>query len=121
MGLSTTQEADVTHLAPAIFVDVDDTLVRSFGSKRIPITAMVALVRDLNDSGAALYCWSTAGGEYARTAAEELGLAACFRAFLPKPQVLVDDVRVSDWRVLELHPNECASLTAVEVLSRLKR
>jgi hypothetical protein len=68
------------HLAPAIFVDVDDTLVRSFGSKRIPITAMVALVRDLNDSGAALY-----------------------------------------WRVFELHPNECASLTAVEVLSRLRR
>ena len=31
------------HLAPAIFVDVDDTLVRSFGSKRIPITVMVAL------------------------------------------------------------------------------
>lgn len=31
--------------SPVIYVDVDDTLVRSFGSKRIPIGAMVARVR----------------------------------------------------------------------------
>jgi predicted HAD superfamily phosphohydrolase YqeG len=109
------------HRAPVIFVDVDDTLVRSVGSKRIPMVAMVALVRDLNGSGAALYCWSTAGEDYARSAAEEMGLANCFRAFLPKPQVLLDDVGIGDWDLVELHPAECSSLTAVEVLSRLKR
>ncbi len=109
------------HCAPAIFVDVDDTLVRSFGSKRIPMAAMVALVRDLNDAGAALYCWSTAGEDYARSTAEEMGLVDCFKAFLPKPQVLLDDVGVVNWKMVELHPAECASLTAAEVLSRLKR
>jgi phosphoglycolate phosphatase-like HAD superfamily hydrolase len=83
-----------TERGPVVYVDVDDTLVRSFGSKRIPMAAMVALVRDLNDAGAALYCWSTAGELYARATAEELGLADCFRAFLPKPQVLLDDVGV---------------------------
>ena len=109
----------VMHRAPAIFVDVDDTLVRSFGSKRIPIAAMVTLVRDLKGAGAALYCWSTAGEEYARSIAEEMGLADCFRAFLPKPQVLLDDVTVGNWRMVELHPAECGSLTAAEVLARL--
>jgi hypothetical protein len=29
------------------YVDVDDTLVRSFGSKRIPMTEMVRHVREL--------------------------------------------------------------------------
>lgn len=37
-----------------IYVDIDDTLIRSFGSKRIPMTEMVRLVRDLKKSGAAL-------------------------------------------------------------------
>ena len=108
-------------MAPVIFVDVDDTLVRSFGSKRIPISGMVALVRELRGQGAELYCWSTGGADYARRAAEELGVSGCFEAFLPKPQGLLDDVDMRDWKVLHLHPAECTSLTAEEVLSRLKR
>ena len=36
------------------YVDVDDTLVRSFGSKRIPMTEMVQYVRELNRDGVAL-------------------------------------------------------------------
>jgi hypothetical protein len=107
--------------APAIFVDIDDTLVRSFGSKRIPMSSMVALVRSLKERGAALFCWSSGGAEYARTAAKEVGLGDCFEAFLPKPNLLLDDVSISKWRLLELHPSECSSLTAEEVFERLRR
>jgi hypothetical protein len=35
-------------------MEVDAPLVRTFGSKRIPTAAMVALVLTLNDRGAAL-------------------------------------------------------------------
>jgi hypothetical protein len=38
-----------------IYVDVDDTLIRSAGSKRIPMPATVKLVQALHDHGAALY------------------------------------------------------------------
>ena len=39
----------------AAYVDIDDTLVRSFGSKRIPMTEVVAHVRALHRDGALLY------------------------------------------------------------------
>lgn len=32
-----------------VFVDVDDTLVRSVGTKRIPMTAVIARVREPNN------------------------------------------------------------------------
>lgn len=34
-----------------VFVDVDDTLVRSVGSKRIPITTVVARVPAMKEAG----------------------------------------------------------------------
>lgn len=90
-----------------LFVDIDDTLVRSFGSKRIAMSAVVAHVRALFDQGAVLYAWSSGGADYARASTEELGVADCFVGFLPKPQVFVDDVRVEAWRgAVQLHPNE---------------
>jgi phosphoserine phosphatase len=104
---------------PIIYVDIDDTLVRSFGSKRIPMGHMVALVRSLKERGAQLYCWSTGGAAYARATAEELGVADCFEAFLPKPHLLLDDVELGGWKLVQLHPSECSSLTAEEVLARL--
>jgi hypothetical protein len=105
---------------PILYVDVDDTLVRSVGgSKRLPIAHMVALVRELKERGAQLYCWSTGGAAYARESAEEVGVADCFEAFLPKPHLLLDDVRLRDWRALQLHPMECAGRTADEVLELL--
>jgi hypothetical protein len=92
-----------------VFVDIDDTIVRSFGSKRLPMTAVIRHVRDLHHQGAVLYAWSSAGADYARSTAIELGLAECFVAFLPKPHVLLDDQRVSEWRrTMEVHPNTCA-------------
>lgn len=104
-----------------VYVDIDDTLVRSFGSKRVPMTSMIELVRSLKGSGAELYCWSSGGAAYARSTAQELGLEACFEAFLPKPHLMLDDAQLADWRVVQLHPTECFSLSAAEVLARIPR
>jgi len=94
-----------------IYVDVDDTFVRSYGTKRIPMPAVVKHIRKLHHQGAELYCWSSGGADYARQSAEEFGVADCFRAFLPKPDVLLDDQNVADWRRLrQIHPNECDKL-----------
>src|SRR5579884_2117058 len=65
-----------------VYVDVDDTLVRSVGAKRIPIKPVIDHVR------------SSAGADYARSAAEELEIAGCFLDFLPKPNILIDDQRL---------------------------
>lgn len=93
-----------------IFVDVDDTLVRTFGSKRIPISSVVDHVRALHDAGFQLYCWSSGGADYARESAAELGLAHCFLAFLPKPHVMIDDQHPKDWTTTTwIHTNEAGS------------
>lgn len=87
------------------FIDVDDTLIRSVGTKRIPIPAAIAKVRSLADEGYALYCWSSGGGDYARASATEVGLEKLFLQFLPKPTLMLDDQPVQDWRGLEyIHP-----------------
>lgn len=102
-----------------IYVDIDDTLVRSFGGKRIPMSPMIERVAALQRAGATLYCWSSGGADYAERSARELGLHDCFTAFLPKPRLLIDDVAIADWRLVELHPNECLSLTVDELLTRV--
>ncbi|HTD23035.1 MAG TPA: DUF705 domain-containing protein [Terriglobales bacterium] len=95
------------------YVDVDDTLVRSAGSKRIPMTRVIAHVRELFQSGVVLYAWSSGGAEYARNSAQELGLEDCFLGFLPKPNILIDDQAPSEWRrLIHVHPMEAASKTA---------
>ncbi len=101
---------------PIIYVDVDDTLVRSFGSKRIPMGQMVERIAALKRAGAEMYCWSSGGADYAEHSARELGIWECFKAFLPKPQLLVDDVAIASWRLSELHPNECLSKSVDELL-----
>jgi hypothetical protein len=98
------------------FIDIDDTLVRSFGSKRIAMSAMVERVRLLHAEGAVLYAWSSGGADYARSSADELGVGACFVAFLPKPDVFIDDVPVEAWRyTVQLHPNTAAHRTVEEL------
>ncbi len=81
-----------------IFVDVDDTLVRSVGTKRIPMPHVIAQVRALAAQGQSLFLWSSGGAEYARASAVELGIEDCFVGFLPKPDVYIDDQAVEDWR-----------------------
>ncbi|HVJ83303.1 MAG TPA: HAD family hydrolase [Planctomycetia bacterium] len=91
-----------------IFVDVDDTLVRNAGAKRIPMLAAIEHVKELAAAGAELYCWSSGGADYARAVAAEFGLAERFRAFLPKPHVMLDDQPPSQWRrLVVVHPAEC--------------
>lgn len=85
-------------VSTVLFVDVDDTLIRSAGSKRIPIPGSVALVQELHRLGTTLYLWSTGGSEYARATAIELGIQDCFVGFLPKPRALIDDVRIEAGR-----------------------
>jgi len=86
-----------------IYVDVDDTLVRSVGSTRIPITPVVEHIRTLKAEGAVLCCWSSGGGEYARLSAV---------AFLPKPHIVLDDQQLAFWRGLKhFHPLGCQSRT----------
>lgn len=99
-----------------VYVDVDDTLVRSSGGKRIPIPATIRQIRSLKEQGAELYCWSAGGAEYARATAAELGLSECFVAFLPKPHVLIDDQEVAEWRTcVTIHPSACGTLLAEEL------
>ena len=89
------------------YIDVDDTLVRSAGTKRIPIVSVVRHVRALKEEGWELYCWSSGGGDYARATAKELGLSDCFVGFLPKPDVMIDDVPPQSWSFLRvIHPGE---------------
>lgn len=92
---------------PVIYIDVDDTFVRSFGTKRIPMTGVIDKIKTLKKQGAMLYCWSSGGAEYARDSAKEFGIDDCFDGFLPKPTILIDDLRISKWKTLtEIHPNE---------------
>jgi len=103
-----------------IFVDVDDTFVRSYGTARIPMPAVIAHVRMLHSEGAQLYCWSSGGAEYSKASAEEFGIADCFLAFLPKPEILLDDRSLDEWRrLVAIHPNTCVSMTLDDYRAKL--
>ena len=84
--------------ARTIFVDVDDTLIRSVGSKRVPMPRVVEAVRHLHAQGNRLFLWRTGGADYARASADELGIAHCFEGYLPKPEVDIDDQAMDEWR-----------------------
>ena len=67
---------------------------------------VIARVRALREEGAELYLWSSGGAAYAEATAEEFGIAECFKAFLPKPTLILDDQEVSDWRYCKYeHPS----------------
>jgi phosphoglycolate phosphatase-like HAD superfamily hydrolase len=80
-----------------VYVDVDDTLVRTAGTKRIPMPSAIASVRVLHARGVDLYLWSSGGADYARRTAVEFGIEDCFLAFLPKPDAYIDDQEVHEW------------------------
>lgn len=81
-----------------VFVDVDDTLVRSVGSKRIPTPAVIGRIRELKREGAQVFLWSSGRAGYCETTAAELGIADCIDGCLPKPTVYIDDQPVGEWR-----------------------
>jgi hypothetical protein len=83
------------------------------------MAAVVEHVRLLSQRGVDLYCWSSGGAEYARTSAIELSLESCFIGYLPKPNVMIDDQPIEQWRrFVTFHPNEAVSRT-VEDYQRL--
>lgn len=103
-----------------VYVDVDDTFVRSHGKSRIPIPAVIKHIRALKSEGADLYCWSSGGAEYAQNSAEEFEIGDCFLGFLPKPDIAIDDLSFSNWKnMVEVHPNECISLTLADYENKL--
>jgi hypothetical protein len=104
------------------YVDVDDTLVRSSGTKRIPMTAVIEHVRKLHRAGATLYCWSAGGAEYARSSARELGIEAVFVGYLPKPHLMLDDQPPSEWpKFVIARPAGLASMSVQDHLTALSR
>ncbi len=85
-------------MAKVVYVDVDDTLVRSLGTKRSPMRSVIEQVKRLHSEGAQIYLWSTGGAHYAKDAAVELGISECCIGFLPKPNVYIDDQAAHEWR-----------------------
>jgi hypothetical protein len=50
-----------------------------------------------------------------------VGIEECFAAFLPKPDVLLDDQAVSEWRrLLNVHPAECHGQSVASYRQRLR-
>jgi hypothetical protein len=98
-----------------VYVDVDDTLLRSAGTKTMPAPSVVEHVKGLWNSGAELYCWSAAGAEYAHSTAHKLGIEHCFVSFLPKPNIAIDDQELCAWpRFAVVHPLNAVSKTVDE-------
>lgn len=95
---------------PIFYIDVDDTLVRHIGPKIIPIPKSIKHIKLLKEEGATLYCWSSAGAAEAERICTMLGIEKLFEAFLPKPNVLIDDCKVDSWPSFEqVHPNAVSS------------
>lgn len=72
-----------------VYVDVDDTLIRTSGSKRIPVSGVIESV------------------------AVGLGIAELFAGILPKPKVSVDDRALAQRnRLIKIHPPKCGRCNA---------
>jgi hypothetical protein len=79
----------------------------------IPMPATINHVRSLAVDGVELWCWSTGGADYAKSIAVGLEIADCFTGFLPKPNVIIDDQNVAEWRqCLEVGPGSLAATVA---------
>ncbi|PCJ58809.1 MAG: hydrolase [Planctomycetota bacterium] len=84
-----------------IYIDVDNTLITTYLKKRTPINHISDNISDLSKKGHLLYCWSTGGAIYAKDIAIELGIEKYFEAFLPKPEVMIDDQPINTWKLLK--------------------
>jgi hypothetical protein len=72
-----------------VFVDVDLTLVDHDGAL---LPGAADAMRWLHDGGCHLFLWSTGGCQYCREVAHRYGLTELFEAFLPKPDIFIDDM-----------------------------
>ena len=107
--LDQTMTNPMTQKESVIFVDVDNTLIRSFGTKQIPIPNAIRYVRDMFNAGNLLYCWSRGGAQYSREVATKLGIADCFVCFLPKPVVVDDRLEQLLAHCEFIHPNNAVT------------
>ena len=72
-----------------VFVDVDLTLVDHAG---VLLPGAVDAIKTLHRGGCHLFLWSTGGAAYCRQIAERASIAELFEAFLPKPDIYIDDM-----------------------------
>lgn len=72
-----------------VFVDVDLTLVDERGRM---VAGADEAMRTLHDAGCHLFLWSTGGRDYCEAVARRLDIHGLFDAFLPKPDLFIDDM-----------------------------
>ena len=90
-----------------IFIDIDDTLVRTYGLKRIPIGKTIQAIFRFHKEGSEIYLWSNGGSDYCKKTAKELGIDKCITGFLPKPTLYIDDMPTSDWKFCQhIYPGQ---------------
>ena len=103
-------------MKPVIYIDVDDTIVRSVGTVRIPMSSTIQKIIELHRVDIEMYCWSSGGAEYAKEICIEFNIDHCFKGFLPKPNIMVDDQEINDWRFLSQHlPNNFSNLNLEDI------
>ena len=76
-----------------VFIDVDGTLLlKDSRGWSVLNVVLVEWMRKAIDDGFTLYLWSARGGDYAREVAERYKVDHMFKAILPKPSYVVDDM-----------------------------
>ena len=104
-----------------VYVDVDNTLVTTRGTKRVPELEIIKHVFNLKQDGAELFCWSSLGADYARRIAGELNITHCFSGFLPKPHVTIDDQAITDWLYFRhFYPSQATRYDVAEYRKQLE-
>ena len=98
-----------------VYVDVDLTLVDHQGGV---LPGAVEALRALHDAGCHLFLWSTGGCHYCRQIAERYGVADLFEAFLPKPDIYIDDMPATIFNGLVFDAQEESWRAVVERIVR---
>ena len=58
----------------------------------------------------------------AQQSAREVAIEGCFVAFLPKPQILIDDQAPAEWRrLVHVYPTDATSQTLADLHARYRR
>ena len=84
-----------------IYCDVDDTLIDHHDIAKPHI---VRFLHDAKARGCTLFLWSQGGADYAQQHAARLGIEELFSAFLPKPDIAVDDLPFQTPYTRHFHP-----------------
>ena len=85
-----------------VYVDVDLTVVDHVGQL---LPQAVEGLLTLREAGCRLFLWSTCGADYCRQIAERYEMTPLFDAFLPKPDIYIDDMPATVLNGLMLNVN----------------